>query len=155
MTDDSSMEQLSPERLARLLDLPAAGWDAGDQAAALKHQLSAPLLPDLATAPGARMEEMAALLERHGAPRSFGELFTGGAHPQELLELSKQWARQLQGHHKSAFRRPRDGALLRRHRSGPDPARQKNHTSLGAGTAGRIRMVGGAGGRGGIARHIQ
>ena len=89
------MEQLSTERLAKLLTLPAAGWNAGDQAAALKHQLAASLLPDLAAAPGARVESMSQILGRPGSPQSFGELFTTHAPPLELLELAKQWARQL------------------------------------------------------------
>ena len=88
------MDALSPERLSRLLDTPAHAWSADDRAAALRHQLAAPLLPDLIAAPGAprRIETLAT---RPNAPHNFAELFTSPSPAPELLAAAKQWARHV------------------------------------------------------------
>lgn len=89
------MDSLPPERLSWLLDAPAHKWSARDGAAALRHQLAAPLLPDLTAALGAAIERVERLAAEPGAPRSFAELFTCPSPARELLEAAKAWAREV------------------------------------------------------------
>ncbi len=109
--DASTIGQLAPERLARLLDVGAgSAWSAIDAAQALRHQLAAPLLPDLAAAPGAQTERLENLLALAPGIDTFVELFTGGQDVDsspagaargeacgELLEAAKRWARHIRG----------------------------------------------------------
>lgn len=89
-----SVEKLPPEQLVQLLDIDAPPhWNAVDAAAALRQQLAAPLLPDLASAPGARVEHLETLAA--GTASFLAALI---APPNvELLHAIKLWARQVRG----------------------------------------------------------
>ncbi len=90
---DSSHDALTPARLAQLLDLDApASWSQADALAALRHQLAAPLLPDLALAPGAELDR---LCPRAFAHPTFLDALTAPAPNLELLHAIKHWARHL------------------------------------------------------------
>ena len=90
---ESSFEMLPPESLARLLDLQSPStWSTADGAAALSHQLAAPLLPDVAQAPGAESDRITACV----APfSSLEQALLASAAPLELLQAIKHWARHL------------------------------------------------------------
>jgi hypothetical protein len=92
--DDSSIEKAGAERLARMLDAePTAQWSPADEAAALRQQLGAPLLPELADVAGVAGVE----LERLGssAQGRLVEVLTAAVPEVELLRAVKLWARQV------------------------------------------------------------
>ncbi len=85
----AAISRLPAARLARLLDpaLPSP-WTAKDAAAALKHQLAAPLLPDLLAAPTADPAHLKPLLQGPRAPKTFRQLLSAkNPHPDLLLAL--------------------------------------------------------------------
>ena len=93
--NESSLETLPPETLARLLDLEAPSiWNSADAAAALEHQLAAPLLPDVAQSPGAEPARIAASAAKF--PTLQAALLASDT-PLELLQAIKHWSRHLRG----------------------------------------------------------
>ncbi|HVS71949.1 MAG TPA: hypothetical protein VHQ47_11895 [Phycisphaerae bacterium] len=85
----AAVSRLPAARLARLLDpaLPSP-WTAQDAAAALKHQLAAPLLPDLLSPPTADPAHLKPLLHAAHAPKTFRQLLSAkNPHPDLLLAL--------------------------------------------------------------------
>jgi hypothetical protein len=90
---DSSIDMLAPERLARLLDVDTpAVWTEADATAALRHQLAAPLLPDLALAPGSELDHLRPFAEAY--PTLLAAL-TAPSPPLGLLQAIKRWARHV------------------------------------------------------------
>jgi hypothetical protein len=90
---DPSRDMLPPHTLARLLDLDApAPWSQRDATAALRHQLAAPLLPDLAHTPGIEIDRLRPLAAPHA---TFLQLLTSPTPSLELLQALKQWARHV------------------------------------------------------------
>jgi hypothetical protein len=90
--------QLDPARLARLLEMntvpdPPASW--GNSAAILRHQLAAPLLPDLLIVPGAQEHRLRQLINARPGVQSFADQLTHLYPSQELLEAIKNFARQV------------------------------------------------------------
>lgn len=95
-----SFDSLSPEKLARLLDVEgtaedAVAWSRADAAAALRQQLAAPLLPDLLAIPGIERERLEALVRSRPHTGSFAAQLTGRESTTELLEAVKRWARMM------------------------------------------------------------
>jgi len=91
--NDSSLDMLRPQKLAQLLDLDApAGWSQDDAAAALRHQLAAPLLADLACVPGVEIERLRPLA---GPETTFFAAISAPVPALELLEAIKEWARHV------------------------------------------------------------
>ncbi|HVT79923.1 MAG TPA: hypothetical protein VHM90_04645 [Phycisphaerae bacterium] len=85
-----SVEKLPPAQLVQLLDLSGpAHWTAEDAAVALRQQLAAPLLPDLAAAPGARREQLEAAAS---GMDTFAQALLSPPNI-TLLHAIKQWAR--------------------------------------------------------------
>ena len=98
------LESLSTVQLARLLDLDAQGptpwWSAADGTAALEHQLSSLLLPDVGDVPGAERGRLGAL----STGRTMLQALTDGAATVELLEAIKQFARHVRDQPASPLR---------------------------------------------------
>ena len=91
--NDPALDMLPPHTLARLLNLDApAHWSDHDAAAALRHQLAAPLLPDLARVPGIEIERLRPLIEPH---TTFLAAVSAPSPALELLDAIKQWARHV------------------------------------------------------------
>jgi hypothetical protein len=90
---DFRLDLLTPARLAGLLDVdPPEGWSLQDAATALRHQLAAMLLPDLAVVPGIEIDR----LRRIAAPNTtFLELLVSRTPEIELLKALKIWARHV------------------------------------------------------------
>ena len=89
-------EDLDPEKLSRLLDLNAtsgAQWKAKESEVILRHQLSAPLLPDLLLPPGAEAARLQDLVRCGPATGSFGEQLSCHKPSLELLKAIKTFAR--------------------------------------------------------------
>ncbi|HEY4329728.1 MAG TPA: hypothetical protein VGN88_08325 [Phycisphaerae bacterium] len=108
--DHEAMAMLLPlaaDRLARLLDVdPKSAWTEQDAAAALRHQLSLPLMPDLGRAPGAEIQLLTRLIEEGQTATaraagtgttSFLEQLTCTRPSKELLIGIKNWARHVRG----------------------------------------------------------
>ena len=90
------LSHLPPEKLAQLLDLNSTPqWPARekDSPAILRHQLTAPLLPDLATTPGAEPARLEALTKNRPFTDSFAHQLTAITPSLELLEAIKRFAR--------------------------------------------------------------
>lgn len=96
MSHSSRVQNLEPSKLARMLaadDL--ADWTGDDTAAILRHQLAAPLLPDLLLVPGAEEPRLRALLQNRPGAASFLDQLTA-LHPSlELLHAIKAFARHV------------------------------------------------------------
>src|SRR5271154_1131399 len=92
---DQNLDHLSPAQLAQLLDLNSAPeWPAREDAAAiLRHQLAAPLLPDLLATPGAEPARLQALIQNRLGAESFLRQLTTINPSLELLEAIKRFAR--------------------------------------------------------------
>ena len=83
-----SMNLLTPSQLSQLLDIDARPvWGKQDAAVALRHQLAAPLLPDLA---GLCDEQSVELNDQ-----TFLEQLTTERPNLELLQAIKRFARQM------------------------------------------------------------
>jgi hypothetical protein len=92
---DAQLDLLTPARLAGLLDVDGSGgWTAVDAAAALRHQLAIPLLPELAEVPGVEIER---IRERAAPGATFLELLASCVPDLELLKAVKMWARHVRG----------------------------------------------------------
>lgn len=101
--DPASFDSLPPAKLALLLDVEGCegaerrsgegGWTRADAAAALRQQLSTPLLPDLLVVPGAERGRLERLVETHPQMQTFGTQLTGPDPSAELLDTLKRWAR--------------------------------------------------------------
>jgi hypothetical protein len=91
--DAMELQSLTGDELCRLLSAEMTPWTLDDGIAALSHQLSAPLAPDLLTAPGMTPSRLKLLLGEGGASRTFlSELLSD--HPsRELLEAIKHFGR--------------------------------------------------------------
>jgi hypothetical protein len=102
--NDAPLDALAPERLADLLDVDRpARWSPEDAAAALRHQLAAPLLAELSRVPAMEMTR----LEPLAGPRmTFLDLLTASHPAPELLEAVKLWAR----HERNSLDSPLAGA---------------------------------------------
>jgi hypothetical protein len=98
------LESLPPADLARLLDMERPeDWSPADIAAALRHQLDAPLLPDLLASPGSSAETLASLIkdcrrddmtpQGWTCRTTFAQALTDDAAPLDLLRAIKEWAR--------------------------------------------------------------
>jgi hypothetical protein len=90
------LHALPPEKLVHLLTAtPASEWPASpaDLAAILRHQLAAPLLPDLVSVPGAEAARLEALLHDRPFTQHFLAQLTAIAPSLELLEAIKNFAR--------------------------------------------------------------
>jgi hypothetical protein len=96
MTDWSRMQNLDPSKLARMLAVEGLpSWTGDDAAAILRHQLAAPLLPDLLLAPGAEESRLRSLVTDRPGAASFLEQLTA-LHPSlELLQAIKAFARRV------------------------------------------------------------
>lgn len=87
-------EKASPAQLSQLLDVETAPqWPQSDAAAALCHQLAAPLLPDVQSAPGAESWRLEALVAGRVGAESFQRQLTAIYPSRELLEAIKRFAR--------------------------------------------------------------
>jgi hypothetical protein len=93
----SRVENLDASKLARLLDIdgPASKWTDEDSAAILRHQLAAPLLPDLLMVPGAEEPRLRSLLTGRPGTNSFLEQLTTPHPSLELLQAIKNFARHV------------------------------------------------------------
>jgi hypothetical protein len=91
--NDSPLDLLAPARLAGLLDLdPSANWSVQDVTAAFRHQLAAPLLPDLALVPGIEIDRVRLI----AAPdATIFDLLASRTPELELLKALKMWARHV------------------------------------------------------------
>jgi len=96
MTDWSRMQNLDPSKLARMLAVDdLANWTGDDATAILRHQLAAPLLPDLLLVPGAEESRLRALVQDRPGATSFVDQLTT-LHPSlELLQAIKSFARHV------------------------------------------------------------
>src|SRR5271165_5297961 len=92
----NDLSNLPPEKLAHLLDLESLlQWSSipDDAAAILRHQLAAPLLPDLASAPGSEAARLEALLKNRPFTQNFLAQLTAITPSLELLQAIKDFAR--------------------------------------------------------------
>jgi len=113
-----TVESLPLEKLALLLDIepsgfisgtledrtgevsgtaqppPAGGWNAADAAEALRHQLSAPLLPDIAEIPSAEVKRLQAL----AGGLTFLQALTASDQDPALLAAIKEFGRHWRSH---------------------------------------------------------
>lgn len=87
------LDELPPNELAKML-LPdqLADWPESDGAAVLRHQLAAPLLPDLAIVPGAQLSRLEALMHHRPGTESFARQLAFITPSLELLDAIKQFA---------------------------------------------------------------
>jgi len=89
------LDSRDPRSLARLLNIDERSeerWSVDELGQILRHQLSAPLLFDLASITDSSPDlEIAA--SDGGQPTNFGELFRHPHPPKELLELVKDFAK--------------------------------------------------------------
>ncbi len=99
MTPEDSEETIfmtKPEGLARILDDDATDlWSPEEMQAMWRHQLSAPIDIDLATVTSVRatiLRNSPQLASFQG--KTFGDLFSHPQVPIELLELTKEFAKQ-------------------------------------------------------------
>lgn len=95
-------EKTDPRLLASVLDLESEGplrWHASELAAVLRHQLGAPIRPDLEKASPdlARRFDAATAGSPGAAALTFGSLLTDPAPPLELLQLAKDFAKKVMG----------------------------------------------------------
>jgi hypothetical protein len=91
--DDSSIEKAGAERLARMLDAePRAQWSPSEEAAALRQQLGAPVLPELRGVAGVEVERLGS-----SAQGRLVDVLTAAVPEVELLQAVKLWARQVRG----------------------------------------------------------
>ena len=94
MMNRTDVSRLSSAQLAQLLGVePATAWPAGESAAILKHQLGAPLLPDLGTVPGAETARLEALVQDRIGAESFIRQMTSINPSLELLQAIKRFSR--------------------------------------------------------------
>jgi hypothetical protein len=92
----TDISRLSPSQLAQLLDVDSPSpWPTGDAAAILRHQLSAPLLPDLTSIPGAETARLKALIQNRPGAESFARQLTSINPSLELLQAIKRFARSI------------------------------------------------------------
>lgn len=95
--DPSSLDRLPPVQLAKLLDLDTALPRFTDDAAAiLRHQLAAPLLPDLIALPSVEVARIRSLIPTHPEAATFLAQLTSPAPSLELLDSIKQFARHCE-----------------------------------------------------------
>lgn len=89
----AALSRLPAAQLAKLLDpaLPSP-WTPKDAAAALKHQLAAPLLPDLLSPPTADADFLRPLLKTLPPATTFHKLLTMKRPPLDLLVALKTFA---------------------------------------------------------------
>ena len=93
-----SVDLINAAQLSRLLDVnPATSWSEADAAAALRHQLAVPLLPELAVVPGIDGAFIGRLLGRSAAPATFLGQLTAKPPVPEVLESIKLFARHVRG----------------------------------------------------------
>ena len=93
-------EMSPPAKLAKLLDVALMGdskdpWHHKDAAAILRHQLAAPLLPDLLIVPGAEADRLRESVKIGPDTGSFGEQLASPRPSLELLEAIKHFARHV------------------------------------------------------------
>ena len=100
MRVEMKLRDLNVQQLSRLLDIERmTGWGQADAVAALRHQLAAKLLPDLAppgkaTIVSARLNQLADLYGRWGSG-TFGEQLLSPTPALEVLQAIKEHARAL------------------------------------------------------------
>jgi hypothetical protein len=104
--DERSIDALAGDRLSSLLDVDTAAlatqWTDADAAVALRHQLAAPLLPDLAQIPGIEPGLLESLSRRPTVPMA--ELLTSPQTSLELLCAIKEFGRQMRSEKDSPLR---------------------------------------------------
>ena len=97
MADESGTFFGPPNSLAKMLELGAGQqplWASDELGAILRHQMDAPLEPDLGKVDAALREWRQALTAGDGEPlRTFGDLFRCPHPPLELLEATKRFAK--------------------------------------------------------------
>jgi hypothetical protein len=94
---DHDLAGVSPDQLARMLDVSGVrGWSDSDAAVILRHQLDAPLLPELAQLPGVEMGRLSAALPSDQSVPSLLGTLTCDSPPTEILEAIKSFARHLE-----------------------------------------------------------
>jgi len=88
------LTQLSPQKLARFLssDFPEP-WGEADGPAALRHQLEAPIFPDVAVSPDLNRADMEAFMKIYDGPKSFGQQLLAEHPSLRLLEAIKLFAK--------------------------------------------------------------
>jgi hypothetical protein len=105
MIDFSQVDKLKPRQLARLLDVGSdAAWLAEESAEILRHQLAAPLLPDIAQSPGAEAGRLKRWVNGCGNAATFGEQLTGQRSNPELLRAIKDFAKHARNEETSPLR---------------------------------------------------
>ena len=94
--DPAPLDDLANGQLAKLLDPDHMdAWPDADAADILRHQLAAPLLPDLATSSGAEPVRLESLVRGRLGAESFVRQLTFITPSLELLIAIKQFGRQL------------------------------------------------------------
>jgi hypothetical protein len=94
--DLTAIDELSTDKLARLLEPEnLAVWNEEDLEVILHLQLSAPVLPDLLTMPGAELTRLTVLMEGYSLQCTFLEYLTSENPKAELLEEIKRFARHI------------------------------------------------------------
>ena len=97
IVEERDVSSMSPQSLARMMDLDeriGELWRPGELAAILEHQLSAPVEFDFSYLGEEASQRVRALSSVRGPQiRSFGDLLHHPHPPIELLELTKQFAK--------------------------------------------------------------
>lgn len=90
------MDRIGTHRLARFFDLSEEfRWSARDSAEALRHQLTAPLLPDLLVTRAIETRELEAFLLKFKGPAHFGLQLNSLSPSLTLLTAIKHYAKQV------------------------------------------------------------
>jgi hypothetical protein len=90
------MQNLDSPKLARMLAVDDfANWTGDDAAAILRHQLAAPLLPDLLLVPGAEESRLRTLVQEHPNAATFLGQLTSSQPSIDLLQAIKFFARHV------------------------------------------------------------
>jgi hypothetical protein len=95
------LEQLTGDDLYRLLAGENSPWTAADGTAALSHQLSAPLSPDLLTVPGMSTERLRTILTDRPPGHSFEAELTNQQPSAAILGAIKEFGRSVRHIHES------------------------------------------------------
>ncbi len=94
--DARRFQNLTPKQLAQLLDLGRMpDWSAGESAEILRHQLAAPLLPDLGRVPGGEASRLEALVRGRRGAESFERQLTFISPSVEILTAIKHFGRHF------------------------------------------------------------
>jgi len=105
MNTMESLDALNPSQLAGLLaPAPFMVWNGEDAASILQHQLDAPLVPDLYSAPGIEHSIAGILNEQRWVDATFAKALHSPHTPRELLLALKEFAQHVQNLPESPLR---------------------------------------------------